>query len=98
MKRDSRSKSAATTTVPVTSDDARFLGGSTSEPFNKLILREVVQCLHIANRDDEGQMELGRAAMSALKAFRPTDEIEGMLAARATALHLGAMESVFAGR
>jgi hypothetical protein len=90
-KPHTKDKSAATT-VAVNLDDARFLGGSRSEPFNKLILRELVGCLSIANRDEEGQVELARAAMAALKAFRPTDEIEGMLAAQAVALHLGALE------
>jgi hypothetical protein len=92
MKRNSQGNSAATTTVPVTPDDARYLGGSRSGPFNKLILREVVGCLCISNRDEEDQVELAQAAMSALKAFRPSDEIEGMLATQAVALHLGAME------
>jgi hypothetical protein len=92
MKRNSKGNSAATTTVPVTPDDARYLGGSRSGPFNKLILREVVGCLCISNRDEEGQVELAQAAMSALKAFHPNDEIEGMLAAQAVALHLGAVE------
>jgi hypothetical protein len=44
----------AATTVAVNVHDARYIGGSRSEPFNKLILREVVGCLCIANRDEEG--------------------------------------------
>jgi hypothetical protein len=36
-----------------------------------------------------GLNELARAAMSAMRAFRPRDEIEGMLAAQAVALHPG---------
>ena len=32
------------------------------------------------------------AAVAALRAFKPTDEIEGMLAAQTVAMHFGAME------
>ena len=32
------------------------------------------------------------AAVAALRAFKPTDEIEGMLAAQTMAMHFGAME------
>jgi len=43
------------------------------------------------NKEQEpGQMVASVAA--ALKAFKPTDEIEGMLAAQAVAMHFGAME------
>jgi hypothetical protein len=85
-------RSLAPTTVAVDVDRASKLGGSSVEAFNKNLLRELLGCLCIANRDEAYQIEIAQAAMAALKAFRPNDEIEGMLAAQAVALHLGAME------
>lgn len=72
----------------------RDYGGSENHYFNSHILREVVSCIHVdpVSGDDKKAERLVGAASAALKAFKPTDEIEGMLAAQAAALHFGAME------
>ena len=76
------------------------MGGSVHPAFNSVLLAEVVQTLHEpqiaalpegAAASDGPALRLAAAA-AALGAFKPADEIEGMLAAQATALHFGAME------
>ena len=85
-------------TIPDELKDTKFkrMGGSKHPAFNISLLREVLGCVPINASTGEGQLEArDRAismAMSSLEAFKPTDEIEGMIAAQATALHLNAME------
>jgi hypothetical protein len=73
----------------------RALGGSdTSNAFNSTMLRQVLGAMWVPSgeeRDAEVSRAVG-AACAALEAFKPTDEIEGMLAAQAVALHFQAME------
>jgi hypothetical protein len=68
------------------------LGGSEMEDFNSLILRETMATIWDPGSEGEGLAMRANACMAALSAFKPTDEIEGMLAAQAVALHFGAME------
>jgi hypothetical protein len=76
------------------------MGGSVHPAFNSVLLAETVQAMHVpqsAGLPDgaaapDGAAQRLAAAAAALGAFKPTDEIEGMLAAQATALHFGAME------
>jgi hypothetical protein len=42
--------------------------------------------------EQDGQIERATVIMAALRAFKPRDEIEGMLAAQTVSLHFGAME------
>jgi hypothetical protein len=73
----------------------RALGGSeASNAFNSTMLRQVLGAMWVpseSDRDAEVSRAVGAAA-AALEAFKPTDEIEGMLAAQAVALHFQAME------
>lgn len=68
------------------------IGGSRIEAFNMVLLREAVGTIWVSTKEEKGQTELVRAAIAALKGFKPADEIEGMLAAQAVALHFAAME------
>ena len=70
----------------------RAMGGSESDDFNNVILRETMVTVWIPGTENDGQAKRVRAVIAALKAFKPKDEIEGMLAAQAVALHFGAME------
>jgi hypothetical protein len=74
-------------------DRGREVGGSSIDDFNLTMIREVVATAWHPNLGDiDGVNATVGAAMAALAAFKPTDEIEGMLAAQAVALHFGAME------
>lgn len=68
------------------------VGGSQVEPFNMIILREALGAIWVPKSEEDGQKNRIKAVMAALDGFKPTDEIEGMLAAQAVALHFGAME------
>lgn len=66
-------------------------GGSRVAAFNSRVLRSTIGTVWVSNKEQEpGQMVASVAA--ALEAFKPTNEIEGMLAAQAVAMHFGAME------
>lgn len=67
------------------------IGGSDYPAFNEVLLARVVAT--IAPFADAGPVQdRVAAAATALAAFEPTDEVEGMLAAQAVALHHAAME------
>lgn len=71
----------------------RHLGGSTSPTFNSVLFRETMATVFIPGGEEKDATARRIAATSAaLAAFKPTDEIEGMLAGQAVALHFGAME------
>lgn len=71
-----------------------LFGGSDSNSFNATMLGEVLTSMAMANTNsDPNVLAMAvQAAGAALKAFKPTDAIEGMLATQAVALHFGAME------
>ncbi len=79
--------------LPATSSRNVFknIGGSNNHQFNTSILREVISCLPL--HDGDGELDRSIAAASAaMRGFNPADEIEGMIAAQAVALHFSAME------
>ena len=70
------------------------LGGSTRDEFNLAMLQNVLAIGNTDGTKDEDAIKSQIIAVSAaLAAFKPADEIEGMLAAQAVACHFGAMES-----
>ena len=70
----------------------RQMGGSPVDAFNNIILRETLAAVWCQNTEEDTQAKRVGAVAAALRAFEPKDEIEGMLAAQAVALHFGAME------
>ena len=66
--------------------------GSADTAFNLVLLRETLPTVWVPGIEDDGQDQRMRAVMAALRAFKPRDEIEGLLAGQAVALHFGAME------
>lgn len=77
----------------------KAVGGSDLVQFNTLLLREVLGTAWYPahaegseNEKEDGQEVRAAATIAAMKAFAPTDEVEGMIAAQATAMHFGAME------
>lgn len=72
----------------------KAIGGSGNHYFNSHMLRSVLGCSHplAIDGDDKVAERTVAVAAGALRAFKPTDEIEGMIAAQATALHFAAME------
>ncbi len=73
----------------------RDLGGSKRHAFNGSMLRSVMSSMWVQRNgpDDADAVKAAvQTAAAALRAFKPTDEIEGMLAAQVVAAHHGAME------
>lgn len=84
-------------------DPFAVMGGSRVKAFNSVILRETLAALPArtlpedATEDDRAaaivqRERMQQAACAALAGFEPKDEVEGMIAAQAVALHLAAME------
>jgi hypothetical protein len=68
----------------------REVGGSAINDFNLAIIRQTMGTIWApASTDIDGAVN---ATLAALAAFKPTDEIEGMIAAQAVALHHATME------
>jgi hypothetical protein len=74
--------------------DDRGEGGSRVDAFNLAILRATVNCIQTLGPETEEREKLILTAITALYAFKPQDEIEGMMAAQAVALHFGSMEAL----
>jgi hypothetical protein len=68
------------------------MGGSKVDDFNNIILRETLSTVWCPNTEHDNHSKRVATVAAALAAFEPKDEIEGMLAAQAVALHFGAME------
>jgi hypothetical protein len=67
-------------------------GGSKIPSFNSTIVRHVLNGVRLPKGEIDDPERLVAAVCAGLAAFRPADEIEGMLAAQAMAMHFGAME------
>lgn len=74
-------------------DKLRAFGGSRSDKFNGALINAMARTgwFPPGQTDEAGNQQMF-AAVAALRAFKPTDEIEGMLAAQTMAMHFGAME------
>jgi hypothetical protein len=68
----------------------KVMAGSELPEFNHALLNATVAT--ISGHDPDATTIRVAAATAALAAFKPTDEIEGMIAAQAVALHHAAME------
>ena len=68
------------------------MGGSDCHDFNSVLLREALGAVWVQKQEPDSEASSIAAVAAALAAFKPTDEIEGMLAAQATAMHFQAME------
>jgi hypothetical protein len=73
--------------------DLRIIGGSRSDKFNSTLIDAMVKTgwfpPGLADEDRRRQMFV---AVKGLQAFKPADEIEGMIAAQAMAAHHASME------
>ncbi|WP_372620872.1 hypothetical protein [Falsiroseomonas sp.] len=69
------------------------IAGSDDPRFNNVLLNAVGQSLWVPSgvTDDDRSHRIG-AALAAVRGFNPRDEVEGMIAAQAVALHHAAME------
>lgn len=71
----------------------RDIGGSRCPSSNEVLFCETHAAVWSPpGETEEERLKKIRAVSQAMAAFRPRDEIEGMLAAQAVALHFGAME------
>jgi hypothetical protein len=70
------------------------LAGSTRQDFSMSLLNSVLMAIGGSKKEDTALHSQVIAASAALAAFKPLDEIEGMLAAQAVTLHYGAMEAL----
>ena len=75
-------------------DALQPVSGSAQRQFSAVLLNSVIDItpLHADAKGDPDNARRVSAAIAAMKAFKPTNEIEGMLAAQAVALHAGGME------
>ena len=74
-------------------DEFRAIGGSKQRTFNDLLLLQTLGTVAaVANAEGKVSQDACDAVLTTMEAFKPKDEIEGMLAAQAVALHFGAME------
>ena len=67
-------------------------GGSKHPTFNRALFDRVMDTAWRQPGKEGAFQEIANVAYSALAAFKPVDEIEGMLAAQAVAMHLASME------
>ncbi|MBV8591560.1 MAG: hypothetical protein JO212_16140, partial [Acetobacteraceae bacterium] len=68
-------------------------GGSENDNFNTILLNAVVSALWTpAKRTEEDRERHYAAALTAMAAFKPADEIEAMIASQAIAMHHASME------
>ena len=73
--------------------ELQHLCGSPSDRFNNILLNALGNTLWApAGQSEEDRTAQCTAAVIALGAFKPADEIEGMLAAQAIAMHHASME------
>lgn len=71
----------------------RALGGSDNDTFNNVLANAVAAAVWRPGGLPPGEANRRvKAALTALMAFKPRDEIEGMIAAQAVALHQATME------
>jgi hypothetical protein len=73
------------------SDMACVIGGRT-ERFNDVMMQRVAGTLWLKNAEGQDRERIIGAAFDAMAGFEPRDEVEGMMAAQAVALHNAAME------
>lgn len=82
-----------TPTTDRTDDIMRLVGGSPVPDFNTVIFNALAGCLwYFRDESTEGRDRKLLAAASAMRGFAPKNEVEGMMAAQAVALHHAAME------
>ncbi|WP_157033535.1 hypothetical protein [Belnapia moabensis] len=71
----------------------RGICGSTNEAFSLTLFDNLMRAALVPRDDDKASLDRRmEAAMVGLKAFAPRDEVEGMMAAQAVALHHAAQE------
>jgi hypothetical protein len=74
-------------------DTLRTIGGSRSDRFNATLIDAMAKTGWFPSGiADEDRARLLFVAVTGLRAFKPTDEIEGMIAAQAMAAHHASME------
>jgi hypothetical protein len=72
--------------------EKKVIGGSMSDDWNDAIAGQVINSLWTNNLDNDAANTLRIAAVEALIGLKPTDEIEGMIAAQLLACHNASME------
>jgi hypothetical protein len=68
------------------------ISGSTDKDFTNVLLAQVANSLWTAHSGAAWRRRQRRAAMTAMEAMKPRDELEGMLCAQLIAIHSAAME------
>jgi hypothetical protein len=87
-----KAKPTTVVDVPATGQLSDY-SGSKSPAFTNSLLNAVINTAWLPNGGDrEVKSRQVQITLGALRSFKPTDAIEGMLAAQAVAMHQGAME------
>ncbi|HJS84629.1 MAG TPA: hypothetical protein VJ779_04150 [Acetobacteraceae bacterium] len=107
MSRNAKSENAAAQRAPVKTSSERVvewqaldrrgrlkgIGGSPDDRFNSQVANAALATAWFPkNMTSEDRDKLVSAVVNGMMAFKPADEIEGMLAAQAVAMHHAAME------
>lgn len=69
-----------------------MLAGSQNDDFNSIVVNQALASLWTGNSDAEALEKQYQAAIAAMIAVKPTDEVEGALGAQLVAVHAAAME------
>ena len=72
--------------------DLRSISGSDNDDFSNILANQVVKALWLEPCDFDEQTQLMQAALAAMAAMKPRDELEGMLISQLIATHNAAME------
>ena len=70
----------------------KAVGGSRIDEFNHIVSDQALASSWLQNSDKETRNQQDKTVLAAMIGIRPTDEIEGMLAAQMIATHNAAME------
>jgi hypothetical protein len=70
----------------------RFIGGSTSDHWNSILVDQATSSLWLAHSEEEQRDRQRSATVVALASIGPKDELEGMMAAQLVAAHNATME------
>ncbi len=81
------------TQISMNKGDCALMSGSENNDFALVLCRQVLKTLWLASNKDQQQAQ-GEAAIASLKGIKPSDEIEGMMAAQMVGLYNAAMEQM----
>jgi hypothetical protein len=77
---------------PSLKGEFKCFGGSMNDSFNNILMNQAFNTLWTTHSDKDARKQQILAALTAMHAVRPVDEMEGQIAAQMVATHAAAME------